>query len=75
MTGENTIHFHTDVELLSGNFVDRHGVPIMVHSNLFGYFMQKESIVKLVYSEEEAMSYLNAMQGKEILPVYFFVNK
>jgi hypothetical protein len=69
------IHFHTDVDLLSGNFVDKHGVPIMVAPNLFGYFMQKENIVKLVYSKEQAISYLNAMQGKKIEPIYFFVNK
>ena len=67
------LYLHNDFDCLRGKFIDRLGNKIIVTPEMFGYFMQGSSIVKIVYSSVEAERYLAGFDGKVVTPIYTYV--
>jgi hypothetical protein len=77
MENLNRVHIHRDVKSIAGKFKDKNGHVLNLIGTEWGYFMQGNNIVKIVYTQKQAMSFYERHEFTctPIEPLYYWINK
>ena len=70
------VHLHTDIVIIKGKFKDKNGHELILTGTEWGYFLQGENIVKMVYTQKQAIDFIekHEFNTKIIEPLYYWIN-